>query len=154
MIAGFGQSRETYSMIRPDPHGHGVTRAVRLALNGLDEREIGWIKSHGTGTVLNDAAECAGLEAVFGPRLAEVPLTSLKSTVGHCLGASGAVEAVAAVIALGRQMVPATLATECADPNLPPCRIVVTPEASDARRVLLLAESFGGRCAALLLSAA
>jgi len=136
-------------MTAPDPAGTGVIAAVTQALRAISPGDVDWIKAHGTGTAMNDAAECRGLATVFGPALARVPLTSLKPMLGHSLGASGAVETVAVVLALQEDLVPPTLGTECPDPALPPCRIALRGERLAARRVLLLSESFGGRCAAL-----
>jgi len=151
ILTGFGLSRETYSMIRPDPTGAGVAEAARSALGDTPVTEIGWIKTHGTGTRVNDAAECHGLAAVFGDQLPSIPLVSLKPMVGHCLGASGVVEAVAALLALEQGVIPATLGTTEIDPALPACRIATDVEPSDAGHILLLAESFGGRCAAVAM---
>jgi 3-oxoacyl-[acyl-carrier-protein] synthase II len=149
VVSGFGLTCEAFSMISPEPGGAGVAESVRAALGARSPHSIGWIKTHGTGTRLNDAAEVRGIASVFGTRLTEVPLTSLKPALGHALGASGAVEAVAGLLALEGGFVPPTLGTERADPELPPCRIAVTAEPSDAREALFLSESFGGRCAAL-----
>src|SRR5439155_26656003 len=79
-------------------------------------------------------------------------ITSMKPAHGHALGASGAVEAVAGILALECGFVPPTLGTERLDPELPPCRVARSAEPSDAREVLLLSDSFGGRCAALAVS--
>ena len=140
-------------MIAPQPDGSGVASAVRQALAGTNGQFEGWIKTHGTGTQMNDAAECRGLTTVFGERLPEIPLTSLKPMLGHCLGASGSVECVASLIALTEGFIPPTLGLEELDPSLPPCTVQQETEASDASRLLLLAESFGGRCAALVVAA-
>lgn len=153
LVTGTGFSSEGYSMTAPDPEGAGVTAAIRTALREARATRVDWIKTHGTGTPAGDAAECRGVAAVFGSGLRDIPLTGLKSTVGHCLGASGAVEAVAAALALDGGFVPATLATKEIDPELPPCRVVTQVEESPAETVLLLAESFGGRCAAVVLTA-
>jgi len=153
-IGGYGLANEAFSMIAPDPAGAGVAAAAQQALDGVDRDVIGWIKTHGTGTRANDAAECHGLAAVFGDRLGATPLTALKPTFGHCLGASGAVEAVAAIVALERRFIPATLGTTVVDPALPRCDVALEVRESRARGALLLAESFGGRCAALTLLAA
>jgi 3-oxoacyl-[acyl-carrier-protein] synthase II len=152
IVSGFGLSRETYSMIRPDPSGTGVAEAAHAALDGVPLEEIGWIKTHGTGTKINDAAECHGLAALFGDRLPGTPISSLKPMLGHCLGASGAVEAVAALLALERGVVPPTLGTSQIDPALPACTVATRVESSSTRRALLLAESFAGRCAAVTVS--
>jgi 3-oxoacyl-(acyl-carrier-protein) synthase len=154
IVTGFGLSRETFSMIRPDPTGAGVADAARRALAGVPCEEVGWIKAHGTGTKINDAAECEGLAALLGNRLPCAPISSLKPMLGHCLGASGAIEAVAAVLALERGIIPATLGTAQIDPSLPVCTVATRVERSSARRVLILAESFAGRCAAVAVSRA
>jgi 3-oxoacyl-(acyl-carrier-protein) synthase len=149
VLAGVGCSCESYSMVLPDPSGAGVAEAVRQALRGTDPHQLGWIKAHGTGTRRNDIAECRGLEAALDGGLARVPITSLKPLLGHCLGASGSVEAVATVVALERGVVPPTLGTETVDPELPACHVALTPMEAKGSAVLLLSESFGGRCAAI-----
>ena len=151
IVAGVGASCESYSAVAPDPSGAGVAQAVRAALAGTDPTEIGWIKAHGTGTRANDAAECRGLAAALGPSLERSWLTSLKPAIGHCLGASAAVEAVAAVLALEDGLVPATLGTSRIDPALPCCAVATTVREDRRPAALLLEESFGGRCAATLL---
>lgn len=151
VVAGFGMSCESYSMTSPDPSGAGVAEAARVALGQTLPSQIGWIKTHGTGTRLNDAAECRGLAQLFGQSLVTMPLTSLKPAVGHCLGASAAVEAVGAIMALERGVVPPTLGSEEADPELPPHLVARTTDPARSGMALLLAESFGGRCAALVL---
>jgi 3-oxoacyl-(acyl-carrier-protein) synthase len=152
IVTGFGLSREVYSMIRPDPAGTGVVEAAQAALAGVPSEEVGWIKAHGTGTRINDAAECRGLAALLGDRLSRTPISSLKPTLGHCLGASGAVEAVAAILALERGIVPATLGTTQIDPGLSGCTVATRVQTSSTPRVLVLAESFAGRCAAMTIS--
>ena len=151
LVTGFGMACETTSGTAPDPEGTGVVAAARQALGETGVRDVGWVKTHGTGTKLNDAAECRGLARLLGARLAEVPLTSLKGAVGHAMGASGGIESVAATLALGRGLVPRSCGTEEVDPDLGPCRIALRSERSEAGRVLLLGEGFGGRCAALVL---
>jgi 3-oxoacyl-[acyl-carrier-protein] synthase II len=152
VITGFGMSCESHSMTSPDPTGAGVVAAARAAMAHTAPGEIGWVKTHGTGTRLNDAAECRGLAEVFASRLPEVPITSLKPALGHCLGASAAVEAVGVIRALHAGVVPPTLGTEELDPDLPPHRVALDLCAARTDTVLHLAESFGGRCAALVLT--
>jgi 3-oxoacyl-[acyl-carrier-protein] synthase II len=154
VILGTGWSRESYRMTGPDPTGRGVTHAARQAVGGLEPKKIGWIKTHGAGTRLDDAAECAGLAALMGSDLPDVPLTSLKPALGHSLGASAAVETVAAVMALRDGIVPPTLNTRHPDPSLPACTVALEPLVPRAPVALLLAESFDGRCAAWTLAAA
>lgn len=153
VVRGYGLSGESFGMTSPDPLGRGVRRAAARALGELPIDRLGWIKTHGTGTELNDAAECRGLAALLGDSLARIPLTSFKPALGHCLGASTAVEAVAVVAALRRGLIPRTLGTVSVDPELPPCTVALEAITTTAPNVLVLAESFGGRCAALLLEA-
>jgi 3-oxoacyl-[acyl-carrier-protein] synthase II len=105
----YGLVCEAGSMTGPNPDGSGVARAARQALDGIPLDRLGWIKAHGTGTRANDAAECEGLATVLGSRLSKIPLTSLKPTLGHSLGASGGIEAVAALLAMEDRIIPATL---------------------------------------------
>ena len=106
MILGAGISGEEGSLTSPDPEGGGVTRAARMALVGVPYDAVGWIKAHGTATRLNDAAEYRGLCGLA----AGAPMTSLKPLLGHCLGASGAIELAAAILALRAGLVPRPLA--------------------------------------------
>lgn len=152
VVHGFGMSSESYSMTAPDPRGTGVSDAAREALGAMPPSQIGWIKTHGTGTRLNDAAECRGLARLYGATLPGTPLTSLKPAIGHCLGASAGVELVGTVEALERGLVPPTLGCEQPDPDLPPHSVATKTHPANGSAVLLLAESFGGRCTALVLS--
>jgi 3-oxoacyl-[acyl-carrier-protein] synthase II len=154
VLAGYGTGCESHSMTAPDPAGAAVASAVGQALGSSDASAIGWIKAHATGTRQGDASECHGLAAALGPALGRIPISGLKPLFGHCLGASGSVEAVAAVLALGLDTVPATLGTRIVDSQLPDCRVVMSAERLVNPGVLLLSESFGGRSAALLLRAA
>lgn len=151
-ISGFGLACERVSLTGPDPSGSGVSEAVTIALEASSRSDLAWIKTHGTGTIVNDAAECAGLARVFGDRLREIPITSLKSTLGHCLGASGAVEAVATVLCVEEAIIPATFGTTKPDPAFPPCTVATAIRENVGPSVLLLAESFGGRCAAMVMN--
>jgi len=154
VFTGYGTGSETYSMTAPDPSGSAVASAVRQAIAGVGTADLGWIKCHATGTRRGDASECRGLHAILGSELGRVPMSGLKPLLGHCLGASGAVETVAAVLALGQSMVPGTVGTRSVDPGLPACTVAVHPQPLTSPAALLLSESFGGRAAALLLRAA
>jgi 3-oxoacyl-(acyl-carrier-protein) synthase len=154
IIWGTGSCCESYGIVGPDPQGRGVATAARAALRRLSPSSLGWIKAHGTGTRVNDAAECLGLLTLLGSDLVEIPLTSLKPALGHALGACAAVESVAAIVALRERVVPAMLNTRRLDPTLPACTLALEPMTPRAPTVLLLAESFGGRCAAWTIRAA
>ena len=154
LLHGFGLSCEAHSATSPEPEGHGVAASIRGAMRGIPLARLRWVKTHGTGTRLNDAAECRGIATALGGLMQVTPLTSLKPTLGHALGASGATEAVAAVLALREGFIPATLGTQEVDPELPPCHLVTSREKVAPGIALVLAEGFGGRCAALALEAA
>ncbi len=154
VASGYGLSCEAGSMTAPDAEGSGVAAAALQALREAAASRVGWVKAHGTGTRLNDRAECRGLARALGAALPDSPLTSLKAAIGHSFGASGAVETALAALAAERGVVPPSVGTEQVDPDLPPCRIALEAEPSRGGAALLLAESFGGRCAALVLEAA
>lgn len=152
VIRGYGAACEPHALADPDPSGAAVRHAVEAAVRG--QRAPGWIKAHGTGTRAGDFAEYQGLHAVFGYGLPALPVTSLKPTIGHCLGASAGVETVATLRAIAGGFIPATLGTTCVDAALPFYDVVLEPRPCANVPVLLLAESFGGRAAALLLEPA
>ncbi|GAA1007864.1 hypothetical protein Aple_044060 [Acrocarpospora pleiomorpha] len=110
-VAGYGLSADAYHATAPDPTGRGGTSAMRRALAdaGLTTDDVGYVSGHGTGTPANDAMEVKVMRTVFGPRAGQVPTSSIKSFVGHTLGAAGAVEAVAAVLALRDGIAPPTI---------------------------------------------
>jgi 3-oxoacyl-[acyl-carrier-protein] synthase II len=149
-IAGYGSSTDAYHMTRPQTDG--AARAVRDALpRGAAER-VSWVKSHGTGTPANDLSEARALHAVFGTRVRHLPVTALKATLGHSLGASGVVEAVATVMAMAGGFVPPTLNVDCIDPE---CDLDVVHGRSrsiEADAVLANAFGFGGNNAAVLFT--
>jgi len=148
VLRGYGLAAEEYDRVAPDPRGCAVARAVRQALAGAEAGPV-CVKAHGSGTRLGDAAELAGLQALLGTDLDRTLVTGLKPVVGHCLGASGAVEAALLILALREGFVPATLGTRRLDPALPPCDLVTEVRAAPHGDALLLSEGFGGRSAAL-----
>jgi nodulation protein E len=151
VLRGYAITTESCGMVAADASGAGVASAVSQALRQAQAGEPAWIKAHGTGTVSNDLAECGGLLEVLGPALARIPITSLKPTFGHALGASGALELVAVLLALRERIIPATVGTETVDPALPSCDVVTRPRERVSGNVLLMSESFGGRSAALVV---
>ncbi|MFG1709985.1 beta-ketoacyl synthase N-terminal-like domain-containing protein [Nonomuraea sp. M3C6] len=110
-VAGYGLSADAYHATAPDPTGRGGSSAVRRALAdaGLTPGDVHYVSGHGTGTPANDAMEAKVMRLVFGERAGQVPTSSIKSFVGHTLGAAGAVEAVASVLALRHGTAPPTI---------------------------------------------
>ena len=136
-------------MVAPDPTGTGVQRAVSQSLVDSGTAELGWIKVHGTGTIQGDGAEAWSLSAAMGSELSTIPASSLKPALGHCLGASGAIEAVAARLALREGFVPATVGWAGADPALPALLLQDHIQVPRSPKALLLSESFGGKTVAI-----
>ena len=113
-MRGYGATSDAFHLTAPEPSGEGAARAIAAALadSGLDGADVDYVNAHGTSTPLNDRSETAALKAALGTRAAEVPVSSTKSAIGHLLGAAGAVEAVATVLALGKRIAPPTVGWE------------------------------------------
>lgn len=152
VLDGWGQASEFYSMVAPETEGSGVRRATLDSLRDSISADLGSIKLHGTGTQRGDAAEARGLSEAIGSELSCIPASGLKSALGHCLGASGAIEAVAMILALKEGFVPATVGWTGADPELPEMLLSDQIQAPVGPKALLLSESFGGKTVALTFS--
>jgi len=120
-VRGYGLVSDARSMTAPDPTAAGPSASMRHAMDmaGLTPDRVDWVCAHGTGTLLNDRAEARALRQVFGRRSAEVPCTSIKSMIGHTLGAAGAMNAVAALAAGRGDYIPPTVHFEEPDPRDP-----------------------------------
>jgi len=116
-LAGFGMSADAGDLTAPD--AAGAAQAIRAALAdaGLAPEQVDYVNAHGTGTRLNDRTEVAALADVFGPHLKRMAVSSSKSMLGHCLNAGGALELLAAVLALREGMLPPTIGFREADPE-------------------------------------
>jgi 3-oxoacyl-[acyl-carrier-protein] synthase II len=110
-IRGFGASSDANHMTAPEPNGAGAVKAIHLALKdaGRTPEDVVYVNAHGTSTPLNDRAETKAIKLALGDHAADVPVSSTKSAIGHLLGAAGAVEAVATILALRDRMAPPTL---------------------------------------------
>ncbi len=110
-VAGYGMSGDAHHMTAPDPKGEGAMYAIRAALkdSGFAPGDIDYINAHGTSTQLNDSTETLAIRTVFGPAAEKVPISSTKSMTGHMLGASGAVEFIVCLLAIGEGFVPPTI---------------------------------------------
>ena len=110
-VMGVGMTSDAYHMTAPDPEGKGAERVMRLALKdaGLAPEQVDFINTHGTSTPLGDVAELQAIQRVFGEHVYEMNLDSTKSMTGHLIGATGAVEAFACVMALKEGIIPPTI---------------------------------------------
>jgi 3-oxoacyl-[acyl-carrier-protein] synthase II len=118
-VLGYALTGEAFHMTAPEPTGAMAARVMgnAIAAAGIDSSRVGWVNAHGTGTPLNDVVESNAMKLVFGDRVASVPLVSTKAMTGHCLGAAGAIEALATVIALNHRIIPQTLNFRERDPE-------------------------------------
>ena len=117
-LSGYGATCDANHLTAPHPKGLGAVTAMRMALTtgGVPAEDVDYINAHGTSTQLNDATETAAIRQVFGDHATELKVSSTKSQVGHLLGAAGAVEAVATVLAIRDQYFPPTINHEQPDP--------------------------------------
>ena len=143
-IAGYGASDDAFHITAPDPKGTGAAIAIRRALEDAGEAPsvVDYVNAHGTSTQLNDAGETAALKAALGEEVAHrVAVSSTKSMTGHMLGAAGAVEAAASVLAIHRGVIPPTIHYETPDPD---CDLDYVPnEARTAEVNFAISDSFG-----------
>ncbi len=118
-IAGIGASADAHHITAPDPEGRGATLAMQMALktSGLEKTDIDYINMHGTSTGLGDIAETKAIKSLFGDQAYKMNVSSTKSMTGHLLGAAGAVEAVASILAINNSKVPPTINFETPDPE-------------------------------------
>lgn len=152
-IAGFGMSSDAGHITQP--HAAGPVAAMRMAMRDaeLDAAAISYINAHGTGTEANDRVEAEAIREVFGPRVAEVPVSSTKALHGHTLGAAGAIEALATILTLREGHLPVSLGAEEPDPSLG-LNIVQHSEQFATQAALSNSFAFGGLNASLLFRAA
>ncbi len=117
-VAGFGQTCDAHHVTAPDPEGKGVARAMRLAIAdaGLKPEDIDYVSAHGTSTPLNDPIETMAIKAAFGDHAYKLKISSLKSMTGHCIGASGAIESIAAILGMNEDYVSPTINLDNPDP--------------------------------------
>jgi 3-oxoacyl-[acyl-carrier-protein] synthase II len=150
-LLGYGATADAHHITAPEPEGRGAAKAIQRALRdaGLLPENIDYVNAHGTSTPLNDRAETAALKAALGEHAANVPISSTKSAIGHLLGAAGAVEAIATVLALQERVAPPTLGLEEPDEGLDldyvpgEARELVARGNGDAGRLVALSNAFG-----------
>lgn len=154
-VLGYAIGGEAHHMTAPDPTGSVAARIMgdAIASAGVAREEIGWVNAHGTGTPLNDVVESTAMKLVFGTRAGEVPLVSTKAVTGHCLGAAGAIEAAATLLALGAGIIPQTLHFRGPDPecDLDYCHNGARQTA--AKLAISNSFAFGGNITSLVLGA-
>jgi 3-oxoacyl-[acyl-carrier-protein] synthase II len=152
-VLGYASSSDGYDIAALQPEGLGPSRAMRWAIQnaGIQAKDVDYINAHGTSTSLNDKIETLAIKNVFGKDAYNVTISSTKSMMGHAMGASGALEAIACTLAIRNGVIPPTINYENPDPE---CDLFYTPNQAVHRNVgIAMSNSFGlgGQNACLVL---
>jgi 3-oxoacyl-[acyl-carrier-protein] synthase II len=155
-LVGYGATADAYHITAPSPEGEGNARAMRMALDeaGLRPEEIDYINAHGTSTQPNDREETAAIKQVFGDHAYKLLVSSTKSMTGHLLGAAGALEAIACLLAIRDGCIPPTINYETVDPGLDLDYVPNTARARAITTALSNSMGFGGHNASLIFAKA
>ncbi len=152
-VAGYGCTADGYHISAPEPEGTEAARAIRIALEdaGISPDRVDYINAHGTSTELNDKIETMAIKKVFGDHAYKVPVSSIKSMIGHSLGAAGALEAIACALSVSTDWVPPTINYEQPDPE---CDLDYVPNQARQCPVRVAVSNsfgFGGHNAVLVI---
>jgi 3-oxoacyl-[acyl-carrier-protein] synthase II len=155
-LLGHGSASDGSHIAAPDANGRGLELAIVSALDeaGLTAADVDFVSAHGTGTPLNDRVEAAVLQRVLGRRVSEVPVNSIKASVGHTMGAAAALEAVMCLLAGREGVVPYTMGLEEPDSACQLDHVIGSCRIARTRISLSTSLGFGGCNAALVLEAA
>ena len=154
-VVGGGLSSDAYNMTAPHPEGLGVERVMLNCLRdaGISPEQVDAINTHGTSTPLGDVAELKAIVKVFGDHAPKININSTKSMTGHLLGAAGALEAIASILAMNHSLVPPTINHTTVDENIDP-RLNLTLNKAQEREITYAMSNtfgFGGHNACVLL---
>ncbi|GAA4233587.1 beta-ketoacyl-[acyl-carrier-protein] synthase family protein [Actinomadura meridiana] len=154
-VTGYAGRSNAFHMTGLRPDGREMAEAITDAMGqaGLDPSDIGYISAHGSGTKQNDRHETAAFKRSLGPAATAVPISSIKSMVGHSLGAIGAIEMAACALVIERGTVPPTANLTTPDPECDLDYVPVTARPRDVRHVLSVGSGFGGFQSAMIFSA-
>jgi 3-oxoacyl-[acyl-carrier-protein] synthase II len=153
-VLGYGSTCDAYHRVRLDPRGEEPARAMTVAIEdaGVAKDEIGYLALHGTATELNDKTESLAVKLCFGRRAYDIPMSSIKSMIGHPQGASGAAGVVAAILGMNHGFLPPTINYQEPDPE---CDLNYIPNRGIARSVdiaLCNCIGFGSKNSALVIA--
>jgi len=150
-ICGYGESSDAKHLTRPDAEGQATAMRAALESAGVQPGDLGYINAHGTATKANDSCECQSIRMVLGDAADRVPVGSSKSYFGHLLGASGAAETIATILALENGTIPANLNLDNPDPECNVCLAGSEPQAMKSPLAMKNSFGFGGQNAVLVL---
>jgi 3-oxoacyl-[acyl-carrier-protein] synthase II len=143
-IVGYGATSDAFHVTAPLESGEAAARAIELALADVDRNEVDYINAHGTSTPLNDASETRAIKKAFGDKAYKIPVSSIKSMLGHMMGAAGTIEAITCCQAINRGVIPPTINLEHPDPECDLDYVPNTPRAADVRIAISNSFGFGG----------
>jgi 3-oxoacyl-[acyl-carrier-protein] synthase II len=152
-LAGYGSTNDAFHVTKPAEGGAGAVKAMQLALEdaGAEPEEVDYINAHGTSTPYNDKNETAAIKTVFGDHARKLKISSTKSMTGHLLGASGGIEAIAALKAIEKQTIPPTINYTTPDPDCDLDYVPNTAEETQVNSVLSNTFGFGGHNAVIFM---
>ena len=154
-IAGYGLTCDAHHMTAAHPQGDGAARAIAIALDksGIRPEEVDYISAHGTGTATNDRLETLAVKKALGKHAYKVPISSIKSMLGHTMGAASAIEAAVCALAISEARIPATMNWQEKDPE---CDLDYVPNVArhcTVRVAMNNAYAFGGNNSSLVFRA-
>jgi 3-oxoacyl-[acyl-carrier-protein] synthase II len=154
-LAGYGLGCEAFHPTAPEPEGRPVATIMAAALRdaSVTAADVDHVNAHGTATPQNDTAEAHGFCRLFGDRAARLPITSIKSMIGHCLGAAGAVEAAALALTIAHGVIPPTIHHGETDPDCPVDVVANQPREQRVRCAVSMSLGFGGNDSAIVMRA-
>ena len=152
-LAGYGSTNDAFHVTQPAEGGAGAVKAMELAIEdaGAKPEEVNYINAHGTSTPYNDKNETVAIKNVFGDHARKLKISSTKSMTGHLLGASGGIEAIAAMKAIEKQIVPPTINYMTPDPDCDLDYVPNTAEETEVNSVLSNTFGFGGHNAVVFM---
>ncbi len=152
-LVGYGGSADAFRLTDPHPEGRGAIQAMRGALNDarLDPNQINYINAHGTSTQLNDQIETHSVKEIFGQHAKKIPMSSIKSMLGHMIAAAGAVELISSVLTIREGVIPATINYETPDEACDLDYVPNTARKAQVHTVLSNSFGFGGQNIALIV---
>ena len=152
-ITGYASRADAHHMTGPDKEGRGLASAIKAALKEAGISKPDYINAHGTGTIYNDAMETKAIKLAFGKSAYKIPISSIKSMIGHSFGAGGAIEAATCLLAIKNGAIPPTINYQGKDPD---CDLDYVPNIArkaDVKTAISLSAGFGGQNAAILFGA-
>ena len=155
VLSGFGCSCNAYRITDSPPDGRGAAQSMTAALAdaGISADQLGYINAHGTSTQQNDASETCGIQRALGSAVAQVPVSSTKSAMGHLVAACGAVEVILCLQAIRDSVLPPTLNLDRPDPACELAHVPLTARRAPVHHAMTNAFGFGGSNGSIVVSA-